>query len=134
MKRDWIGPAVVGLVWGLLVGVTPSFQPISGEAKVALGLGLGLTYLSIGVLVGLLPMPGREWWARILFGAVVGILYSIPGAIFTMTPYPLAEDAPEYFREFASGGWRAFALTLGFGAVVGLTSGLARHEKSAWEG
>ncbi len=123
------GPLLVGLAWGLLVGVTPFFQPLELAARWTLGLGLGLSYASIGLLVAVLPDFGsvRRWPS----GGVAGLLYSVPGAVFTMVPYPLRADAPRYWREFAAGGWRAFALTLGFGAVVGATCGLARRRGPA---
>ncbi len=121
------GSALVGLAWGLLVGATPFFQPLEFVARCTLGLGLGLSYASIGLLVAVLPEfsagSGRRW----LPGAVAGLLYSVPGAVFTMVPYPLREDAPRYWHEFAAGGWRAFGLTLGFGMLVGATCGLARR-------
>ena len=89
-------------------------------------MGLGLSYASIGLLVAALPDigngRGRGWFQ----GAMAGLLYSVPGAIFTMVPYPLRDDAPRYWHEFAAGGGRAFLLTLAFGAVVGATCGLAR--------
>ena len=121
------GSVLVGLLWGLLVGATPFFQPLEPAARWALGLGLGLSYASVGLLVAVLPDfrlgPVRRW----RLGAVAGLLYSVPGAVFTMVPYPLREDAPRYWHEFAAGGWRAFGLTLAFGAVVGATCGLARR-------
>lgn len=124
------GPAFVGLFWGVLVGATPFFQPLEFGARLALGLGLGLSYASIGLLVAVLPgfraSPGRRW----RLGAITGLLYSVPGAVFTMVPYPLRADAPSYWREFAAGGWRAFGLTLGFGAVVGATCGWFRRDES----
>lgn len=123
------GPFLVGLAWGLLVGATPFFQPLDFVARCTLGLGLGLSYASIGLLVAVLPefqaRGGRRW----LLGAVAGLLYSVPGAVFTMVPYPLRDDAPRYWHEFAAGGWRAFGLTLGLGAVVGATCGLARRHE-----
>jgi hypothetical protein len=113
----------IGLSWGILVGLTPFGQPIGLHAQITLGLGLGLTYLSIGVLLDWLSLPPwvRNFPTKLAWGALAGVLYSLPGAIFTMTPYPLAADAPDYFREFTAGGWRAFFLTLLFGGVVGLT-------------
>ena len=120
------GPLLVGCAWGLFTGATPFFQPIEPLARWTLGLGLGLTYASVGLLVALLPFDngtGRRAW---LSGLVTGLLYSVPGAVFTMVPYPLREDAARYWHEFTAGGWRAFGLTLAFGAVVGTTCGLAR--------
>ena len=121
------GPVLAGCAWGLLTGATPFFQPLEPAARLALGLGLGLSYASIGLLVAVLPdfghRPGRFWRQ----GAVAGFFYSVPGAIFTMVPYPLREDVPRYWHEFAAGGWRAFGLTLAFGAVVGATCGWARR-------
>ena len=120
------GPFLVGSAWGVLTGLTPFFQPIPAAARLALGLGLGLSYASVGLLVALLPDYGGAAGRRWLQGAVAGCLYSVPGAVFTMVPYPLRDDAPRYWHEFAAGGWRAFGLTLVFGAVVGATCGLAR--------
>ena len=122
------GPVLVGCAWGVFTGLTPFFQPIEPAARWALGLGLGLTYATIGVLTALLPdfgLPGgRRFWQQ---GALTGLLYSVPGAVFTMAPYPLREDAPRYWKEFAAGGLRAFCLTLVFGTVVGAACGLARR-------
>ena len=120
------GPLLVGCAWGVVTGFTPFFQPIEPAARWALGLGLGLTYATVGLLVALLPdfhLPGGRRWLQ---GGLTGLLYSVPGAVFTMAPYPLREDAPRYWKEFAAGGVRAFCLTLCFGAVVGATCGLAR--------
>jgi hypothetical protein len=133
MKKISLSSTVwIGLGWGLLVGCTPFFEPISLKAQVTLGLGLFLTYLSLGILLDLIPFPAwvRGTCTKWIWGAVFGALYSLPGAVFTMTPYPLADGAPAYFREFASGGFRAFFLTLGFGALVGLTALLARKMPS----
>ncbi len=120
------GPLLVGCVWGLLVGASPFFQPIAPAARFALGLGLGLSYASIGLLVAVLPDPGAGRSRRGFQGALAGLLYSVPGAVFTAVPYPLRDDAPRYWREFAAGGGRAICLTLAFGAVVGATCGLTR--------
>ena len=125
--RFHMGSALVGLAWGLLVGVTPFFQPLDFAARWTLGLGLGLSYASIGLLVAVVPSFSGRQDRRWLLGAIVGLLYSVPGAVFTMVPYPLRDDAPRYWHEFAAGGWRAFVLTLGFGVVVGATCGLARR-------
>ena len=120
-------PVLVGCAWGVVTGATPFFQPIEPVARWALGLGLGLTYATIGLLVALLPFGPtdgrRAWWQ----GGLTGLLYSVPGAVFTMAPYPLRSDAPRYWQEFAAGGIRAFCLTLLFGAVVGTTCGWARR-------
>lgn len=120
--------AWIGLGWGILVGATPFFEPIGLKAQLTLGLGLLLTYFSIGVLLDWIPLPSfvRGTGTKMVWGALFAALYSLPGAVFTMTPYPLAEDAPAYFREFASGGWRAFFLTLAFAGIVGSTSVLGR--------
>lgn len=121
-------PALLGLLWGALAGLSPALQAeLDGRAKTSLGLGLALTYASVGLLVGLLPRPARMHPA--LHGALTGIGYSVPGAVFTAVPYPLRDDAPRYWREFAAGGPRAFALTLLFGGLVGLTCGLARGRR-----
>ena len=47
-----------------------------------------------------------------------GAVYSIPGAFFTVVPFPLAEGAAPCWREFADGGLRAFFSTLGFGGLL----------------
>lgn len=122
------GPLLVGILWGVATGATPFFQPIEPAARWSLGLGLGFTYASVGLLVACLPTfvaPGRRGWLQ---GALAGLLYSVPGAVFTTVPYPLREDAARYWREFAAGGLRAFCLTLLFGAFVGATCGLARRQ------
>jgi hypothetical protein len=126
MKPSQLRPLAVGFVWGCLVGLTPFFEPISTEARLCLGLGLFSTYFSIGAFVTVIP----TFAPRPLLGAAIGFFYSIPGAIFTMTPYPLRDDAPAYFLEFASGGFRAFTLTLLFGTVVGLTCALAKPKST----
>ena len=127
-------PSLLGLILGIFLGLSPLEQAgtLPVPAIWTLGLGLGGTYLSIGILVGLLPAPDawiRSRWRTTAFGAMVGLLYSVPGSFFTMVPYPLAEDAAPYFREFVSGGWRAFSLTLGFGAMIGGICGLGKKQK-----
>ncbi len=124
-----VGPLIIGCIWEVLTGITPSFQPIDPTARWSLGLGLGLSYASIGLLVAVLPEigngRGRGWFQ----GAVAGLLYSVPGAVLTMVPYPLRDDAPPYWHEFAAGGGRAFLLTLIFGTVVRATCGAARKRR-----
>ena len=126
--------AIAGLIIGLLLGLSPLAEAsaLSAKALWTLGAGLGFTYLSIGVLVGVLPLFGpfrgadSNRFAGALFGLLVGAAYSVPGAFFTMAPYPLAEDAASYWREFSDGGLRAFAFTLIFGGGVGAICGLFR--------
>jgi hypothetical protein len=133
-----LGPSMTGLILGILVGLSPLAEAdaISGKAVWTLGFGLAATYLSIGVLVGLLPALGPFAAANskrgigFLFGLVIGAAYSIPGGFFTMVPYPLDANAAEYWREFADGGWRAFFLTILFGAVVGGLCGLFRKKRA----
>lgn len=132
-QTSWIGPALTGLVLGALTGLSPLLERevLSPLAIRTLGLGLATTYFSVGLLIGILPnFPGwdRSRLGGVAFGVLIGALYSVPGAIFTMVPYPLAPDAPEYFREFVSGGGRAFVLTLGFGGVVGGFAGFFRRK------
>jgi uncharacterized membrane protein YeaQ/YmgE (transglycosylase-associated protein family) len=74
--------------------------------------------------VGILPDFGH----RIRTGAIIGLLYSIPGAVFTAVPYPLVEDAPAYYREFVGGGPRALMLTLLFGSLAGAVAGWFRKK------
>lgn len=129
---------LAGLLLGLLIGLSPlaNLDILPPKALWTLGFGLGLTYLSIGILVGYFPACGpfsnadRKRTVGVIFGLVIGSVYSIPGAFFTMAPYPLAEDAAPYWREFSDGGWRAFFLTLGFGGVIGAICGLFRKKKS----
>jgi hypothetical protein len=109
---------------GVLISVSPFFSPIDLNAQFLIGFALLLTYVSIGLLVALLPAR-RPYW---LFGMVVGLLYSLPGAVFTAVPYPLDPAADVYWREFAAGGLRAFLLTLLAGAVVGLLCGALRRD------
>ncbi len=127
-----------GLILGILLGLSPLAERdvLSAKALWTLGPALGVTYLSIGFLVGYLPGFGlfrvadRNRWAAILYGFVIGAAYSIPGAFFTMAPYPLAADAADYWREFSDGGLRAFALTLAFGGLIGAICGIFRRVKS----
>lgn len=109
-------PVLVSAVLGLLLSFGLLFQPLEPEAKGTLIAGLFLTYLSIGLLVALVPL----WGPRLLFGLLLGIGYSLPGAIFTTVPYPLEASAPAIWNEFAGGGWYSFWTTLAVGAVVGM--------------
>jgi hypothetical protein len=88
--------------------------------------GSFFTYASIGFLVGVLP----TFRPNFLAGGVWGMLYSLPGAIFTAVPYPLTPEAPAYYREFVGGGLRAVLLTLIFGALAGAWAGLFRKKSS----
>ncbi len=125
------GPILAALVLSILLGLTPLAQAevLPSKAIWTLGFGLATTYLSIGILVALLPSPSSVNTSRFfgfLFGFAVGFAYSIPGGFFTMVPYPLANDAASYWREFADGGLRAFLLTVVFGGLIGGISGLCR--------
>lgn len=132
------GPILAGAVLGLLLGLSPLTQAdlLTSKALWTLGLGLGLTYFSIGVLVAIIPPfgpfsgAGQRRWIGFLWGALIGAAYSLPGAFFTMVPYPLAADAAAYWREFADGGLRAWALTIGFGALIGGICGLFSKDRS----
>lgn len=108
-----------GAGFGLLTAIGPWFQGLSWAAAAGFAAGLLLTYTSIGFLVGILPDFDR----RIRTGALIGFLYSIPGAVFTAVPYPLMPDAPAYYREFVGGGPRALILTLVFGSLAGAIAG-----------
>ena len=118
--------ALAGVVFGTLTAIGPWFQGLPFSSAALFSAGLFLTYASIGVLVGLLP-AGRN---RFLTGGLAGFLYSLPGAIFTGVPYPLATDAPAYYREFVGGGIRAVILTLLFGSLAGLWAGWFRAPRS----
>ena len=111
--------AMAGAGFGLLTAVGPWFQGLPWVAATAFAAGLFLTYASIGLLVGLLPDFGH----RFRTGALIGFVYSLPGAVFTAVPYPLTPDAPAYYREFVGGGPRALLLTLLFGALAGAVAG-----------
>ncbi|MFM8654586.1 MAG: hypothetical protein ACKODZ_07660, partial [Verrucomicrobiota bacterium] len=111
-----------GAGFGLLTAIGPWFQGLPFAAAAGFAGGLFLTYASIGLLVGILPDFGH----RVRTGAIIGLLYSIPGAVFTAVPYPLVEDAPAYYREFVGGGPRALMLTLLFGSLAGAASGWFR--------
>jgi len=115
--------AAAGAAFGLLTAIGPWFQGLPLNAAAAFAAGLFLTYASIGLLVAILPDLGR----RICTGALIGLIYSIPGAVFTAVPYPLAPDAPAYYREFVGGGPRALILTLIFGALAGAIAGAFRR-------
>ncbi len=79
------------------------------------GLGLFLTYASIGVLVALLPRVGP----RRALGLAVGLLDSLPGSVLVAVPYPLREDVHVFYRNFAE-GVEELVMTLVYGATVGL--------------
>lgn len=94
-----------------------------------------LLTLSVLLLANVYPLIGCLFWQCdaewvVLFfwfeTVIIGALYSLPGGFFTMVPYPLAPDAAPYWREFADGGLRAFVLTIGFGAIIGLLCGFFR--------
>lgn len=125
MKIDMRAVAA-GAGFGLLTAIGPWFQGLPVAAAASFAAGLFLTYSSIGLLVAILPAFGR----RIRTGALIGLLYSIPGAVFTAVPYPLAQDAPAYYREFVGGGPRAMVLTLLFGCLAGAVSGWFRKQSS----
>jgi len=111
-----------GAGFGLLTALGPWFQGLPLAAAAGFAAGLFLTYTSIGLLVGILPGFGH----RVRTGVIIGLLYSIPGAVFTAVPYPLVEDAPAYYREFVGGGPRALLLTLLFGSLAGAVAGWFR--------
>jgi len=121
-----IRAAIAGAGFGLLTAIGPWFQGLPPAAAAGFAGGLFLTYASIGLLFGLLPDFGR----RVRVGALIGFLYSIPGAVFTAVPYPLAQDAPAYYREFVGGGPRALILTLLFGSLAGAIAGGFRKKSS----
>ena len=125
MKVD-LRAAAAGAGFGLLTAIGPWFQGLSLAAAAGFASGLFLTYASIGLLVGILPDFNR----RVITGALIGLLYSVPGAVFTAVPYPLVEDAPAYYREFVGGGPRALILTLVFGSLAGAFAGWFRKKGS----
>lgn len=118
--------AAAGAGFGILLAIGPWFQGLPLAAAAGFSAGLFLAYASIGLLVATLPDFGRP----IRTGALLGLLYSIPGAVFTAVPYPLVEDAPAYYREFVGGGPRAMALTLLFGLLAGAVSGFFRKSSA----
>lgn len=118
--RSW----AAGAGFGLLTAIGPWFQGLPLAAAAGFATGLFLTYASIGLLVGFLPDFGQ----RVRTGAIIGLLYSVPGAVFTAVPYPLVEHAPAYYREFVGGGPRALILTLIFGSLAGAVSGAVRKK------
>ena len=122
MKVD-LRAAAAGAGFGLLTAIGPWFQGLPWAAAAGFAGGLFLTYASIGLLVGILPDFGRP----VVTGALIGLLYSVPGAVFTAVPYPLVEDAPAYYREFVGGGPRALILTLAFGSLAGAVAGWFRR-------
>jgi hypothetical protein len=119
-------PLLAGILFGALVSLSPWFQGLPFSSAALFSAGLFFTYASIGFLVGVLP----TFQPTFLAGAVWGILYSLPGAIFTAVPYPLTPEAPAYYREFVGGGLRAVLLTLIFGALAGAWAGLFRRKSS----
>ena len=116
--------AAAGAGFGILLAIGPWFQGLPLAAAAGFAAGLFLTYASIGLLVGILP----DFRHRVRTGALIGLLYSIPGAVFTAVPYPLVEDAPAYYREFVGGGPRALVLTLVFGSLAGAVAGWFRKK------
>ena len=116
--------AAAGAGFGLLTAIGPWFQGLPLAAAAGFAAGLFLTYASIGLLVGILPDFGH----RVRTGTLIGMLYSLPGAVFTAVPYPLVEDAPAYYREFVGGGPRALVLTLLFGSLAGAVAGWFRKK------
>ncbi len=124
MQLSW-RPVAAGFLFGTLTALGPWFQGISLHAAALFSAGLLLTYTSIGFLVAILP----TFRPHFLSGALWGALYSLPGAVFTAVPYPLAADAPAYYREFVGGGLRAALLTLIFGALAGGFAGLFRRAR-----
>ena len=119
-------PLLAGILFGALVSLSPWFQGLPFSSAALFSAGLFFTYASIGFLVSVLP----TFRPNFLAGAVWGILYSLPGAIFTAVPYPLTPEAPAYYREFVGGGLRAVLLTLLFGALAGAWAGLFRKKSS----
>lgn len=113
-------PVLAGLVGGLLIGAAPFAYDLPVADQILFGLGLFLTYTSIGVLVALLPRIGSRW----LFGLLLGALYSLPGSVLVAVPYPLRPDAHEFYRNFAAGGMEEFVMTMIYGMAVGLVCGL----------
>ncbi len=114
-------PVGTAAVLGALIGFSPFLFEIPLLDQTLFGAGLALTYLSIGVLVALLP----RWEPRWFFGGIVGALYSLPGSILVAVPYPLRDDAPAYYSNFAAGGFEEFLMTMLFGIGVGLLCGLS---------
>jgi hypothetical protein len=119
-------PLLAGIFFGALIAVGPWFQGLPFSSAALFSAGLFFTYASIGFLVGVLP----AFRPNFLAGAVWGVLYSLPGAIFTAVPYPLTPEAPAYYREFVGGGTRAVLLTLIFGGLAGAWAGLFRRKSS----
>lgn len=109
-------PIIAGLVAGLLMGIAPFAYALPLADQALFGLGLFLTYTSIGVLMAFLPRVGPKW----LFGTLFGAVYSLPGSVLVAVPYPLREDAPSFYRNFAAGGLEEFIMTMVYGMVVGL--------------
>ena len=106
---------------GLGIGASLFAFDLPWADQVLFGLGLWLTYASIGVLVTLLPRVGPRW----AFGLCVGALYSLPGSVLVAVPYPLRADAHAFYHNFAAGGLEEFVMTLVYGSAVGLVCGLA---------
>ena len=121
MSLSWRA-AAAGTAFGALTAISPWFQGLPFASAALFSTGLLLTYSSVGFLVGILP-SGKN---RVVAGGLWGVLYSLPGAVFTGVPYPLTADAPAYYREFVGGGLRAVLLTLLFGTLAGAWSGWFR--------
>lgn len=113
-------PVIAGLLCGLLMGIAPFAYALPLLDQVLFGLGLFLTYTSIGVLIAFLPRVGPSW----LFGIAFGAVYSLPGSVLVAVPYPLREDAPPFYHNFAAGGIEEFIMTMVYGMGVGLVCAL----------
>ena len=113
-------PISAGLIGGLAIGAAPFAYDLPLIDQVLFGLGLLLTYASIGFLVSFLPRVGPGW----AFGLLVGGVYSLPGSIMVAVPYPLRSDAHDFYRNFAAGGAEEFVMTMIYGMAVGLVCGL----------
>lgn len=107
-------------MWGALFGYDLPSLDLN-----LFGLGLFLTYASIGILIAILPSVGPRW----LYGLAVGFLYSLPGSVLVAVPYPLRPDAHEFYRNFAAGGVEEFVMTMVYGSVVGLLCGLSMPKR-----
>lgn len=85
------------------MGAAPFAYDLPLLGRLFFGLGLMLTYASIGVLVALLPRAGPRW----AFGAGVGLLYSLPGSVLVAVPYPLRPTRTPSTTTSPQAAWRS---------------------------